>query len=263
MLSISVLGSGSHGNCTAVWDDERVILIDAGLTLAQTKKRLESLGQGVHRVDAIVLSHEHGDHCQYALMVAREARCPVFVSGQTIAASAGRERLRWMGENTGVSQFDPAERLIFGKLEIEPFPIPHDAAAPLGFTVRRDGLKFTVALDIGHVSAEVEQAFSGAECIVFDANHDLGLLEACTRPESVKVRTRSDVGHLSNRQVEEFIREKFDGIAQVLIPAHVSEENNGTGIVRAVVKNALRKRGFDWVGVCVSEKAKPTEVFAL
>ncbi len=73
-VSVSVLASGSRGNCALVATSATRILVDAGLSGRETFKRLRALadradGRSADRSDlrvddisAILITHEHSDH---------------------------------------------------------------------------------------------------------------------------------------------------------------------------------------------------------
>ena len=64
MLHLSVLASGSSGNCALVETASTRILVDAGLSARKIAQKLEAVNVSPESIDGILLTHEHSDHSQ-------------------------------------------------------------------------------------------------------------------------------------------------------------------------------------------------------
>src|SRR5712692_8435025 len=190
-VSVSVLASGSRGNCALVASSATRILVDAGLSGRETFKRLRAFGE------------------------------------RTEDFSAGRG-------------------FRVGDIEVMPFTIPHDAADPVGFTFRAEGVKIGFATDLGYMPVSVRDHLRGCSVLVMESNHDVEMLRSGPYPWSVKQRVMSRVGHLSNESLAEFFSNDYDGVAEYLILAHLSEQNNHPEIARAAAEQALGGRQGLW-----------------
>jgi len=126
-----------------------------------------------------------------------------------------------------------------GDIEVMPFTIPHDAADPVGFTFRAEGIKVGLATDLGYLPVSVRDHLRGCSVLVIESNHDLEMLRSGPYPWSVKQRVMSRVGHLSNEALAEFFSNDYDGGAEYLVLAHLSEQNNHPERARAVAEQAL------------------------
>src|SRR5258708_11760071 len=126
-----------------------------------------------------------------------------------------------------------------GDIEVMPFTIPHDAADPVGFTFRAEGVKIGFATDLGYMPTNVRNHLRGCTVLVMESNHDVEMLRAGPYPWSVKQRVMSRVGHLSNDALAEFFSNDYDGGAEYLVLAHLSEHNNHPEIARAAAEQAL------------------------
>ena len=258
-VRLCVLGSGSKGNCTFLATERTRLLIDAGLSCRETYKRLTAMGECTDGFDAVVISHEHTDHVGGLRVLALSGKLPVYISRPTY------EALRWDKETRDkikTLDFAAGGKFIIGDIEITPFPIPHDAADPVAFTFDTQGIRVGLVTDLGYVSEVVKQRLKGCHCLIFESNHDLEMLKLGPYPWDVKQRVMSRLGHLSNNATATFLTEDFDGTAQVLVLAHLSETNNHPEIARLTAGQALaqRTRGEN-TKLHLANQMTPTEVF--
>jgi phosphoribosyl 1,2-cyclic phosphodiesterase len=231
-----VLGSGSRGNSTLIATETTRLLVDAGFSKRETYARLESIGESSGAFDAILVSHEHIDHVKGLETLAADSAAPIYISAIT------RDTLAWNGRAKRFETITPGERFSVGDLEITPFTIPHDAADPVAFRVETQGIRIGIVTDLGYVPQHVKHHVAGCHCLILESNHDLEMLKVGPYPWHVKQRVMSRHGHLSNLATAEFLRHDFDGTAQVLVLAHLSENNNHPELVRLSAQEALAGR---------------------
>ena len=79
LLSIA---SGSSGNCIYIGDDTTHILIDAGISGKRIEAGLNSVGITGKDLDAIFVTHEHGDHIGGLGVMARKFDVPIYATGE-------------------------------------------------------------------------------------------------------------------------------------------------------------------------------------
>ena len=142
----------------------------------------------------------------------------------------------------GVEFFQPGVRFSVGDIEVDPFTIPHDAADPVGFIFRSEGVKIGLATDLGYMPSNVKEHLRGCDVLMIESNHDLEMLRDGPYPWSVKQRVMSRVGHLSNEATAEFLERNYDGTATYVILAHLSECNNLPELARVAAERALEDR---------------------
>lgn len=254
MLSFSVLGSGSSGNSTVVSDGRTCVLVDAGLSCRTMRQRMTDVyWQGLEDVSAIVLTHEHGDHVGGVKQILKaNPDIVVYMSNWTMGAvldDGGTRAMKDLATVERVETFNVGMPFQVGSIVFDPFRVSHNAVDPCGFVVEADGVRLTIAIDLGAVTPPVVEAINSSMAVVLESNHDVGLLESSARPEYVRERTASDLGHLSNDQVDQFLRGAFNGNPSHLILAHVSEETNTTKMPARIARDALKSRGMDWIAV--------------
>ncbi len=235
-VRICVLGSGSRGNCTLVATERTRLLVDAGFGRRETYARLGTAGEKTEGFDAILVSHEHIDHVRGLESLALDLKAPIYISAGT------HEALRWNRCAPPFETFEAGRKFTVGDIEIRPFSVPHDAAEPVAFTLETEGIRIGVVTDLGYIPEMVKRHVEGCHCLIFESNHDLEMLKVGPYPWHVKQRVMGRLGHLSNLATADFLREDFDGVAQVLVLAHLSENNNHPEIARMSAVEALEQR---------------------
>ena len=255
-LRICVLASGSRGNSTWIATGRTRLLVDAGLSRRETCARLASVGERLETCDAILISHEHADHMSGLRRLALSLRRPVYLNEGTRAA------IDWDPKITAFETFEAGKRFAVGDIEVTPFSIPHDAADPVAFTFAAEGLKVGVVTDLGYVPEHVKQHLRGCHLLAFESNHDIEMLRVGPYPWFVKQRVLSRHGHLSNHAAAEFLADAYDGAAQVLVLAHLSEANNHPEIARLTALEALARRADSGAPeLHLATQSAPTKVF--
>ena len=243
-VSVAVLASGSRGNCTIISSSSTRILIDAGVSCRETFKRLKSIGEEPRTLSAILITHEHNDHVYGLLTLARRLAVPIFMTGATHQAwlTVMRDDAGEAPELAKLEVFSAGKGFQVGDMAVTPFTIPHDAADPVGFTFRAEGIKVAVATDLGYLPPNVCDHLRGCDILVLESNHDTEMLRGGPYPWSVKQRVMSRVGHLSNEDLADFFSSDYDGCASYVVLAHLSEQNNHPELARRAAEKALGPR---------------------
>jgi phosphoribosyl 1,2-cyclic phosphodiesterase len=235
-ISFTLLGSGSSGNTTLISDGTTHILVDVGLSGRETAKRLRECGLEPGQISAIVVSHEHGDHCRGVGPFAKSLDIPVFMTDSAFRNSG------MLLDSRKHRTIVPGECFeVFGFL-FTSFAVPHDCVDPLGFVVEKDGAKVGVVLDLGYLSNLVIERLRGCDGIILESNHDVRMLKAGPYPWALKQRVMSRQGHLSNDSVAQYLENDFDGNATHVVLAHLSKNNNLPELALLSAQRALEER---------------------
>jgi phosphoribosyl 1,2-cyclic phosphodiesterase len=141
-----------------------------------------------------------------------------------------------------VEYFKAGEPFEIGDIAVSPFTIPHDAADPVGFVFKTEGVRLASATDLGYISPNVRAQLQGVDLLLLESNHDLEMLRDGPYPWSVKQRVLSRVGHLSNEAAAGFLEDGYDGQAAYVILAHLSESNNLPELAQVAAERALSGR---------------------
>lgn len=232
-LRVCVLGSGSSGNCILIDSFYTKILIDAGFGLKELERRLFSADVKISEIDAIFITHEHSDHINGAALISRKLNVPVFANISTLDAiskNLGDLHPRVFPNSGGFS---------FRDFFMESFPVSHDSAMPVGFTVNHKKFKIGIATDLGFVSRSVFEKLKNSDLIVLEANHDQEMLNNGSYPVFLKRRIRSKYGHLSNTEAANALLGLRNGRRQDVFLGHISRENNTPPLALSTVRNKL------------------------
>jgi phosphoribosyl 1,2-cyclic phosphodiesterase len=255
---ISVLGSGSTGNVTFVSDGSVRVLLDAGLACKEIERRLRLFGVSPRHVDAVLVSHEHGDHARGAWRFCSRHRVPLYATEGTyrFMPRVPEKEVDWVRVRSGAS-------FKLGRMTVDLFRTPHDASDPVGFRLRRGRLAFGHVTDIGHVSEEVATGLRGCDAILIESNHDLEMLRAGDYPESLKTRVGSRWGHLSNEALARYLERRLPDSVRHLFLAHVSQQNNHESLALDVCLEALKRRGGRLPRVHLTYPDRPTAMLRI
>jgi len=260
MMRFAFLGSGSEGNSLLIESREGTsvtrILLDCGFGIRETVRRLERLGVTPADLDAVLVTHEHGDHVGSAYAFAAKHGLQVHTShGTWIATSHHRGAAM---ADVRVCCADHAFSI--GGLHILPYTVPHDAREPLQFVLSDGDARLGVLTDAGMETPYVTARLAGMHALVLECNHDREMLRKSAYPWSLKQRIGGDFGHLANDVAAGILeRVRHDGLGCV-VAAHLSQQNNtrelATGALAAVLGTeagdvlvADQYEGLDWQAV--------------
>jgi phosphoribosyl 1,2-cyclic phosphodiesterase len=252
-IQVTILGSGSAGNCALIETDRTAVLVDAGLSHRQITLRLAGIQRSLADIDAILLTHEHSDHTNALTVIGKHTTIPVYanrLTAEEVKIDNG-VRIAWRLFTTG-SAFE------IGDLSIESFSIPHDASDPVGFTLRDAAHTIAFATDFGHATKLVLERIRGADMIVLESNHDLKLLQDDTiRPWATKQRIMSRHGHLSNDDAATVIGEVASAKLRHVVLAHLSRDCNRPELAQHAVEHKLKHVGATHVKTAVAQQHQP------
>lgn len=243
-FQLTVLGSGSSGNCALVEAAGTRVLVDAGLSARRTAGALAAIGVQPGQIDAILITHEHSDHAAGVAVWSRRYQTPVYANRLTAEAlSRDTAGTPWRIFSTGAD-------FSIGELGVQSFAIPHDAAEPVGFVLRHADSALGFLTDLGFATRMVTERIRQVHTLVIETNHDEKMLQNDTRrPWSVKQRIMSRHGHLSNAAAAEVLAEiAGDGLRRAVL-GHLSEDCNTPELAVSTVRNRLAVSGADSVEV--------------
>ncbi|HEY4083773.1 MAG TPA: MBL fold metallo-hydrolase [Burkholderiaceae bacterium] len=256
------LGSGSGGNGTLIEASQGItqtrVLVDCGFSLRELVKRLARAGSTPDELDAVFITHEHGDHAGCAITLAQKHRLPIYTSRGTWRAISARmsenfdaKRLRFVADD---------DIVVLGDLELHPFAVPHDANEPLQLRVSDGQRRLGLITDIGSLAPQVLAALQGQHALLLECNHDEALLRASSYPASLKRRILGTHGHLANHVSAELLAAVLHAGLNTVVAAHLSERNNRPELARqalaavlgcaaADVRVADQALGLDWMSI--------------
>ncbi len=252
-VRIRPLGSCSQGNATLVEFGRTRLLVDAGLSSRETTRRLEALGVAPSSLACVLLSHEHHDHTRGTERFSLAHRVPVACVAETLEAM----NLSWK-HLACWRAVQPGEAFDVGPVRVDPFPVPHDAACPLGFVLAADGVRVGIVTDLGHATTLVVERLRGCHVLMVESNHDDRMLAAGPYPWPLKQRVGGRMGHLSNEEAAALLARAADPDCQAVLLAHLSEKNNTPALARGAASRALADAGRRRLVVRVADARRPS-----
>ena len=158
---------------------------------------------------------------------------------QALEAPEPEKNPTWL---PAIQFFQAGQTFQVGDISVSPFTIPHDAADPVGFVLKTEGVRMAIATDLGYIPPNVKAQLKKLDLLLLESNHDLEMLRDGPYPWVVKQRVLSRVGHLSNEAAAEFLESEYDGQAIYVILGHLSESNNLPELARVSAERALNGR---------------------
>lgn len=256
---LTILGSGSSGNCAFLETDETRILIDAGFSGRQIRQRLASIGRAPEGLHGILVTHEHSDHIQGLAALAARLEIPVYCNRDTKEAIANE-----LPRTLQFRLFSTGDTFDIGDFSIDTFPVPHDAVDPTGFLIESAAGCFGFLTDLGHATKLVIERVRRANVLLLETNHDLKLLQDdVRRPWSVKQRILSRHGHLSNDAAAEVAEQIVHAGLGRLYLGHLSKDCNRHELAHQAVAGRLQLLGATHVEILATHQDRPCETVTL
>lgn len=225
-LRFASLGSGSRGNATLVQAGETRLLVDCGYSVREFEGRCRALGVAPEMIDALLVTHEHGDHLKGVGALARRYRLPVWMTHGTFRDGRCGDipDLHLFGIHT--------PRFRIGEIGVLPYAVPHDAREPSQFVFEHGGRRLGLLTDAGAITPHMLAALDGVDALLLECNHDPEMLAGGSYPPSLKARIAGDYGHLSNAQAGQLLSAIDHHRLQHLVLGHLSEQNNHPELAR-------------------------------
>jgi phosphoribosyl 1,2-cyclic phosphodiesterase len=252
-MRFASLGSGSEGNGLVVEAGATRMLMDCGFGLADSVARLARLGLQPSDLAGIVVTHEHSDHIGGVGRLARKHKLPVWLTAGTLAMAQDLD-------GVAVQVIDSHAAFAVDALEIQPFPVPHDAREPVQFVFGDGDKRLGVLTDVGCSTLHIEAMLAGVDALVLECNHDAQMLENGPYPAGLKRRVGGRFGHLENSQSAGLLGKLKHDRLQCVMAAHVSKTNNTAALAQRAlaqvldcsddeVRVACQTTGFDWIRI--------------
>ena len=259
-MRFASLGSGSQGNATLVAADDTLLMVDCGFAPKEAEARLQRVGVTPASLDAILVTHEHGDHCAGVASLSKRHGIPVYLTHGTAATN----RLSGCHQQVLVNA---GARFSIGSITCSAVPVPHDAREPVQFRFDAGGWSLGILTDLGSITPHLVASFSGCDGLLLEFNHELDLLMQGPYPGTLKRRVAGDFGHLNNAQAGHLLSQLDNRRLRILVAGHLSQQNNSpehalaalAGVAAhhgARIQVASQDSGFDWLSLL--EEAEPS-----
>lgn len=244
MIRLCPLRSGSQGNAVLIFTEKTKLLIDCGISGKAVISALNDIGIEPESLNAVLVTHEHIDHCKGIGILSRKLNIPIYANGGTWRGieSSSLKLGKLSGDNIKV--FPTGKEFEIGDIGIKSFEIPHDANEPVGYSFRYGSEKVAVATDMGTVEESVYNEIKESSVILLESNYDLNMLDIGGYPISLKRRIKSDIGHLCNDMAGSLASRLVKSGTSQIILGHLSGENNHPDVAFQTVKSILEGDGI-------------------
>ena len=226
-MKITLLCSGSTGNCCLVEEKNTKILIDCGGTKTYLFSSLQSLHIETNNLDALLLTHGHVDHVS---QIKHFKDVPAYGTFQH--------------KDHEIKEIATHETFHVGAFEITSIPLSHDFPKTVGYKIVGEETLVYIT-DTGYVNECLFTELYNAEYIVMESNHDPSMLMRTARPFLTKQRILSENGHLCNLDSARVLSKIIGPNTKAITLAHISKEGNTTTLAYDIVYEELLGLGID------------------
>lgn len=251
-IAVTALGSGSKGNAFVLGCNGLYIMVDAGFSRRELLRRMEIAGINPESIQAVLVTHEHEDHVKGVKLFCDTMNIPACLSAGTADYLRHKQKIP-----AKFKIFNPGDSFLLSGFKVKTFPVRHDAVAPVGFVIAKDGDSIGMATDLGVASGNVIDAMTGCNTIVWESNYDLDMLRNSNRTYNLKRRILSASGHLNNRDAAEALAKIITRNTRKIILAHVSRECNTYGIAQQETARIIADIGREDIELHVATQEEP------
>lgn len=262
-LNFCSLSSGSSGNCYYLGNEFHGILIDAGISATSIRKFLKNLDISMQTTMGVLITHNHIDHIKGLEQLTRKSHLPAFTTHKiwesilTPKCTIARDCIR---------EITLQQKFHLAGFDIEAFPVSHDAPETIGFHISAGDKKITIVTDLGHICQTAAPYINTANLLVIESNYDEQMLMNGKYPYFLKMRIRSDHGHLGNHQTAAFLAENLHGDLNHICLAHLSKNNNTPELALQTLHRAFSEKGIVLNSnqrIAVLNRNSPTHIIGL
>jgi len=251
-MKISVLSSGSKGNCTYIETKEHKILIDIGTSCLYVEKSLKKIGVEPSSIDIILITHAHIDHVGGLRVFCKKYNPLVYISDKIQKES-----------NLNITNSVTDEIInITGDINIKSLTLSHDVTDIKGYIIDDNTSSMVYITDTGYINEKTLNYISNKNLYVFESNHDIEkLMNNPNYPHHTKIRILSDKGHLSNKDSAYYLSKIIGNNTKHVILAHLSEQNNTEEYALVTLKETLKRKNINFDNITIARQNEMTELF--
>lgn len=253
-MKLSILGSGSSGNCSYLEIGGKKILIDVGYSMKKIEQKLAEINANINEIDAIFITHDHGDHIKSFGAISRKYDIDLYVHEKSI---------KYVEHKLGKLNYDKIhllknKKIFLDNVLVQNFDVMHDSAHNLGYSFFHNNKKLSYVTDIGRITNVVRANCIDSDYIAFESNYDLAMLIQGDYPLSLKQRVAGNQGHISNEQSAKFLQSIANNKLKKIFLLHLSSQNN----TEKLAYNELRPRLDERISIDISSQ-KTSKLFEL
>lgn len=244
-MRFASLGSGSAGNALVVEVKQTRLMLDCGFSVKEAVSRLVRLNLNPEDITGIVITHEHDDHAGGAFKFAAKHNIPVWLTYGTLKMVT---RYLPSQHDLQINVIDSHTAFPINDIEVQPYPVPHDAREPIQYVFSSGSNTLGVLTDVGRTTPHIEDKLSGCHALVLECNHDAAMLQNGPYSWTLKKRVGGDLGHLENSESANLLARLDNSKLQHILAAHLSAKNNTPVLAQAALAKVLGCE-LDWIGI--------------
>ena len=253
-MRVSVLSSGSKGNCTYIETNNHKILIDIGTSSLYVERTLNSIGVDPSDIDIILITHAHIDHVGGLRVFSKKYNPLVYISDKILKESNLKI------ENISNEQ----EVFIDSDIKIRSIRLSHDVTDIRGYVIEESNSSMVYITDTGYISENNFEYIKNKNLYVFESNHDVEkLMNNPKYPHHTKIRILSDKGHLSNKDSAYYLSKLIGDNTNHIILAHLSEQNNTEDLALSTLQETLERKNINFKNIRIARQNEMTELIEI
>jgi phosphoribosyl 1,2-cyclic phosphodiesterase len=237
MLKFYSLASGSKGNVFLIFNGEKYLQIDCGMTRKYIFQQYENIGISIDDISSILITHKHSDHIKQLNTY----------KNKNIYSFANIEMFEYQ-------KLIPFKEYSIDDYQVVGLPLSHDSENTMGFVISYKNEKLVYITDTGYLKEDYYSILEDADYVVLESNHDVKMLMGTSRPWMTKQRIASDNGHLCNEDCAIILSNIVGKKTKLVCLAHISEEANTKDKALKVNVNKLIDSGKHDLLVVVLEQ---------
>jgi len=247
---VSVLASGSKGNCTYIQTNNHKCLIDVGMNYKYISAKLEEIGVDIKDIDTILITHAHTDHINGLKKVVKDVKPKIYLTEKML------NELSYEIENFNLISDD----FILDDLNVEIVKLSHDAEDINGYILSSNDKSIVYITDTGYINVKNHERLKNKNLYIMESNHDVNMLMKGKYPYHIKMRILGDKGHLSNKDSANYLSNFIGSDTKHIILAHLSHENNDPELALNNLKEALKDKNINNPDIIVATQEERTEL---
>lgn len=253
-MIVTVLASGSKGNCTFIQTKKHNILIDIGKSSLQIEKKLKEIGVEPNNIDSVFVTHAHKDHVAGINVFYKKYNPTIYITKNIIEEA-----------NLKIDNYKELSKEVqIDELKVTVIPTSHDAKDSRGFLIEADGKSMVYITDTGYINEKYDKILKNRNVYVMESNHDVEMLMNNEHyPHYLKMRILGDEGHLSNKDSANYLAKYIGNKTEKIYLAHLSEHNNTPEIALDNLVNTLKRKGIKFDNISVALQEEVTEGVAV
>ena len=254
-MKVSLLASGSKGNCCFVETKNNSFLIDAGMNCAYIDKELNTIGKTGKDIDSVFITHTHTDHINGLKVFVKKYNPIIYVSEKMYQEL---KNIVWSDNYVIIDK-----ELIIDDLKITAIKTSHDADDSMGYIFEENGHSLVYITDTGYINERYFDLLFNKKMYIMESNHDVEMLMHGSYPSWLKKRIRGDEGHLSNNQCGFYLSKLIGPNTKEIALAHLSKENNSPELAMKTVHEELTENGVDFQNIIIAKQKERTDLIEI